>query len=326
MKKKDPRYPKHSIREHIMPFNLVFGLNDTTERAIKRIQNEPILWPNIKHLFIVDNNNKLIGTVELTKILASTPDTKLQDLVNKKSPFVTERSHQSNVAKIALKTGVETIPVVDEENHFVGIINTPQILKILHEEHVEELMKFSGIQTSEVFLDMAKARFTQVVKTRLPWLILGLMGGILATLVVEQFELALKKEIALAFFIPVIVYMNDAVGTQTETIFVRFTSLEKVSLKTYLFNELKIAILIALTLSSLILIFTLAWFQSINIALIVGSSMFIGIVTSVIIATFIPWILLKFEKDPAVGAGPFTTIIQDLFSILIYFSIASVIL
>ena len=275
---KPKSYPKHSIGEHIVPFDLVFGLKDTVASTIKKIRNEVSSWPNIEHIFVVDVHGKLLGTVEFSKLLESPPEAKLEDLATEKFTYITEHSHQSNVAKIALKLGVENIPVVDEEGHFVGIIDATQILKILHEEHVEELMKFSGILASEEYLESFRTKFTQAVKGRLPWLILGLVGGIIATIIVEHFELELKKEIALAFFIPVIVYMNDAVGTQTETIFVRFSTLEKVSLKKYLINEIKVAIVIGLTISSLIFLFISAWFQNLTIAFIVGTSMFMGIV------------------------------------------------
>lgn len=264
-----------------------------------------------------------MGVVDFKTLILSPQNTQLEHLILKNYPMVTDHAHQSNVARIALKHGAENIPVVDQDRHFVGIVDANQILKILHEEHVEQLMKFSGILSSESFLDIFKARFSKIVASRLPWLIFGLLGGIVATIIIEKFELALKKELSLAFFIPVIVYMNEAVGTQSETIFVRLTALEKINLLKYLIKEAQVAFSIAVVISTLISLFILSWFEEIKIALIVGLSMLSGILSSIFIATLIPWFLQRVGKDPAIGSGPFTTILQDILSIIIYFLIAS---
>ena len=135
-----------------------------------------------------------------------------------------------------------------------------------------------------------------------------------------------EKEIALAFFVPVILYMNNAVGTQTQTIFVRRSAFDKVNLKKYLFLEFKTAVVIGTVISILTTVFEKIWFKEGGIGLIVGFSMFLGILTSIFIGILIPSFLEKIGKDPAIGSGPFATIIQDVASILIYFSIASALL
>jgi len=142
---------------------------------------------------------------------------------------------------------------------------------------------------------------------------------------IKVFEHTLTKELSLAFFIPVIVYMNAAVGNQTQTIFVRYSSIEKISFKKSFWYEFRASIIVAAVLSFTIFIFALFWF-GMTVANIVAISMFTGVVSSVMIGTLIPWVFEKLRKDPAIGSGPFTTIIQDLLSILIYFSIASALL
>jgi magnesium transporter len=119
--------------------------------------------------------------------------------------------------------------------------------------------------------------------------------------------------------------MNDAVGTQTQTIFVRLSALEKINLLKTLIFELKISLLVATPIAVGIFIFTAIWLGS-TIGEIVGLSMFLGMLSSALIATLIPWTLERLGKDPAIGSGPFTTIIQDLLSIIIYFKVASILL
>ena len=305
-----------------MPFKLVFHKNDKVADVLDKIKNDPTSWPNIEHVFVVDPNQKLVGTVDFKKILSAPKNISLDNLVSEDHPVVTVHSHQSNVAKIALAHGTENIPVIDEEKHFVGIIDATQILKILHEEHVENLMKFSGILDHESFVLGYKAKIFEVAKSRLPWLFFGLVGGGISTFIVQNFQQTIREELALAFFIPVIVYMNDAVGTQAQTVFVRNSALEKTHLVKSLLFETKVTFLIALVLSISMYIFADIWLDA-NVALVVTLSMFLGIMSSAIIGTFIPWALEKFGKDPAIGSGPFTTILQDLLSIVIYFTIAS---
>ncbi len=319
------KYSEHSIGEHLVPYRLVFHKDSKVSEVTSKVKRDPTTWPNSEDIIVVDSENKLLGVVELKKILSSPGNITLANLVSENYPYVTEHAHQSNVAKIALRHGAENIPVVDENNHFVGIIDATQILKILHEEHVERLMHFSGVLDNHALTEGYKASVFDVSKSRLPWLFLGLIGGILSTFIVESFANTLKTELSLAFFIPIIVYMNDAIGTQTQTIFVRLSALEKINLIKALIFELKISLLVASPIAVGIFLFTAFWLGT-SIAQIVALSMFLGMLTSALIATLIPWSLEKLGKDPAIGSGPFTTIIQDLLSIIIYFKVATLLL
>lgn len=318
-----PLYPKHSLGEHIVRFDLVFNKSQSVENTLSGIQKLKGSWPNSESIYVVDDSNKLVGVVDFKNLLSAKADSKLSEIMNRKFESVTSHSHQNTAINIAVKKGVESIPVVDNELHFLGILDAGAIFKIMHEEHIDKLMNFSGILTSGDYTDMLRTKVSKLIKERLPWLLFGLLGGIFATIIVEKYELVLKEVVALAFFIPVIVYINDAVGTQTQTIFVRLSALETVPFKKYFLQELKIALVVGASLSALIFVFILFWFRDPAIGAVVGLSMLCGIISSVFIGTFFPWLLQKMGKDPAIGSGPFTTIIQDLLSILIYFSIAS---
>lgn len=322
--KKDSAYPKHVLGEHIVPFQLTFDKDETVENTLSFIRHKVGSWPNTENIYVLDKNKKLIGSVEFKKLVSAQPTVKLYDLMEK-AFALTDHSHQSTAIKLAVKEGIESIPIIDQNGHFLGIIDTRQIFKIMDEEHIEKLMHFSGILENDALVSGYKARIIKVAKARLPWLFLGLIGGIASTFIVESFSHTLEATLALAFFIPVIVYMNDAVGTQTQTVFIRNTALEKVSLLKVLLFEVKVTTLVALPLSLTIYFFTLLWLGT-KIATIVSISMFLGMLSSAFIGTLIPWILTRLDKDPAIGSGPFTTILQDLLSIIIYFSIAQALL
>lgn len=165
-----------------------------------------------------------------------------------------------------------------------------------------------------------------IFKSRLPWLVLGLLGGIVASFVVANFEEVLNKNLQLAFFVPLIVYMSSAVGSQTETVYVRNLSKFKLSFWTYMLKESLVGLFLGILFGIAIGIFTNFWLHSSDTALAVGLAMFVNITIAPSVALIVPEILLKEHKDPAVGAGPFMTVIQDIISLLIYFTIATVII
>ena len=178
----------------------------------------------------------------------------------------------------------------------------------------------------QILEDDDKDSVSLLIKRRFPWLFLGLLGGILATILSSRFENVLSENINLAFFIPVIVYMADAVGTQTETVYVRNVADGKLQFGKYLFKETALGIVLGIIFGICIGTFAYVWLGSFETALSVGLALWLTMTTAPIIALIIPALLNKIHNDPAIGAGPMTTVIQDLLSLSIYFIIASVIL
>ena len=169
-------------------------------------------------------------------------------------------------------------------------------------------------------------RIDHLIEHRIPWLIIGLLGGLLVTLIVSNFESILAADVRLAFFIPVIIYLSGAVGTQTETIYVRFLSKEKVHFWKYISKESVIGLGLGLISGLFLGIFAAYWLNSLGIGLVIGLTMFINLTLAPILAVLVTNLLYKRKTDPALGAGPVVTIILDLISLLVYFFITSLIL
>lgn len=165
-------------------------------------------------------------------------------------------------------------------------------------------------------------RIGRLVGLRLPWLLLGAVGGVIASAFVSRFAWLLAEEISLAFFVPIIVYMSDAVGTQTETIFVRYIQDHHPKLKQYLIRELTIGIFTGLILGLLVGVIVKLWLGTAKVAFVVGLAMWINTVLAPLVATTVAAILSAKKVDPALGAGPVATVIQDFFSLLVYFLVA----
>ncbi len=183
----------------------------------------------------------------------------------------------------------------------------------------------NSVKESE-FEDDAKEKEVLLIEHRLPWLVIGLIGGIVATILSAHFEELISKNIQLAFFIPIIVYMADAIGTQTQTVYVRNMGKRKELFRKYIFKELLLGVLLGLLFGAIIGLVSYIWFGVVDTSLTIGLAMFATMATAPVLALIIPELIRKEHKDPAVGSGPFTTVLQDLLSLLIYFSIATVII
>ncbi|HUQ84924.1 MAG TPA: magnesium transporter [Candidatus Limnocylindrales bacterium] len=174
--------------------------------------------------------------------------------------------------------------------------------------------------------DDEKEKVSLMIEHRLPWLVIGLVGGIALTLVSSKFEHLLSRNIGLTYFIPIIVYMADAVGTQTQTVYVRNIGKKGTHFLDYLFKEFILGIAMGGLFGVLAALFAFFAFKSVEIGVSVGFAMAATMSIAPIIALVVPAVLRKEHKDPAVGAGPFTTVVQDFLSLLIYFAIATVII
>lgn len=165
-----------------------------------------------------------------------------------------------------------------------------------------------------------------LVRERFPWLILWLIGGIITSVIISHFEKILAADIRLTFFIPVITYMSDAVGTQTETIYIRHLRQRKTDFWKYFLKETALWLSLWIMFGVIIGIFALYWLHSSNIWWTIGLAMFIDVALSPILALIFPILLYRDHLDPALGSGPLATVTQDFISLMVYFGIASLII
>jgi magnesium transporter len=178
----------------------------------------------------------------------------------------------------------------------------------------------------KIIIDEAHWRMGRLLKLRLPWLLVGLVVGMGGSVLMAQFEKLLSQNISLAFFVPIIVYMSDAVGTQTETIFVRDLSGKKVYFFKYLSKELVLGGYMGLVLGAGIGILAWLWLGQFKVALTVGLAMAINVTVAPMVALVVAEVLFKRRADPALGAGPLTTVVQDIFSLMVYLLTASIVM
>ena len=312
--------------DHIITKVPVAYPHQTVGEVLQTIRKEK--WESSHHVFVVNNEKerKYLGVLSTRVLLESSDEVKISEIFKKDYPSLGSHTHEDSVAILAIRKDLDTVPVVHTETgEFLGTVDAEELLQILHESHTEKLLQRAGVlkDSGENIVDIFRARVLKMVRLRLPWLLVGLFGGMATTLLISQFEPLLNQVVALAFFIPVIAYMNDAVGTQTVTLFVRGLALEKVSLTGYILKELAVGLIIGTVLGLLIFLFSLLVFGSLAVAETVGLAMFIGITISTMVALSFTYAFYKLGKDPAIGVDPLVTIVQDTLSVLIYLLIAS---
>jgi len=296
---------------------------DIRKRLFKKAQE----FETLNYIYIVDREGKLVGVLSLKEVFQKLGETKIEDLMVRKIIKAHPYTDQEKVAVLALRHNLKSIPVVDRENRFLGIVTSDVILNILHSEHVEDISRFAGVSKYDTFpARILQAPASILAKLRLPWLIFGLFGGILAAKIITFFETPLRDHFILAAFIPLILYMAHAVGVQSQTLFIRNLALAEFSQKNYFSKEIKTSVLIAFSLAILLFFMSLLFSGHPYVGFILSLSLFLAIIAAIMIAILIPWILQKFKKDPALGSGPFGAIVSDVTSLVIYFLITSLLL
>lgn len=291
---------------------------DTVGTVRERLRSDG--YRAVDLIFIVDARGVYRGVAPLGSVLSAADDTPLSSLVDASWPSVSPDTDQEHAVECASSAHVSVLPVVTADGRPVGVLPAVVLLTVLAREHHEDVNRLVGI-----LKDKADARHAledpplRRVALRLPWLLVGLAMSGAATAIMASYEAALQANVLIAFFIPALVYITDAIGTQTEAIAVRGLSLRKRPLASILSWEILTGALIGLALGAIAFVAIWSVFGNFNMGLGVGLSLLCAGTLASGIGLFLPWALSRVGIDPAFGSGPVATIAQDTLTILIYF-------
>ncbi len=275
---------------------------------------------------VVCEGERFAGIVRIEDLLAAPDEALVEALMDREAPVVAPGVDQEVAAWRAVRRGESALSVVDAAGRFRGLIPPHRLLAVLLAEHEEDLSRLGGFLASySAARGASEEPVPRRFRHRLPWLLVGLGGALLAADVVSWFESRLRERVILAFFIPGIVYLADAVGTQTETVVVRGLSVG-VRLREMAVRELLTGPAIGFALALAAAPVVLWRWEDAGLAAVVGLALFAACSTATFAAMALPWGLARLGLDPAFGSGPLATVIQDLLSILIYFVVAAAVL
>jgi magnesium transporter len=274
------------------------------------------------HLYLVSENSTLIGQVPIEKLLAAGPDAGLDSLRGSPPIEVQPDDDAETAALLAVERHDADVAVVDRKRKLLGAIPIGRLLALLHEEHVDEILRRAGVAATHPAPREAHETL-RAFRARAPWLAIGLAGGMLAGAVASLFEEALKREVTLAFFLPLVVYMADAIGTQTETVLVRQMAYGPVSLLRQLGREGLLGVMMGVAIGGAAGIGLWLWDGRRHVAVTVSLTILASAIVATLVASLLPWCLARLGFDPALGSGPVATVLQDLLSVAIYLGIAT---
>jgi magnesium transporter len=292
--------------------------------CVKEMRAQAENVTRVHSIYVVDDDDKLKGRLSLKDLLTTSTKSHISDIYIPKVDSVNVNEDPEEVAKIMSKYDLEAIPVVDEMGRLVGRITIDDIVDVIKEEAEKDYQLAAGI-SQDVEADDS---IWDLTRARLPWLFLGLVGGVGAAAIMGGFEDMIREHAILFFFTPLIAAMAGNVGVQSSAIIVQGLANDdlKGSVGNRLIKEMLLAALNGVILAAVLLLFTWAYKGNFLTALAISISLIVVIIVAGLIGTFIPLFLDKRDIDPAIATGPFITTSNDIFGILIYFWIAKMVL
>jgi magnesium transporter len=291
--------------------------NATVQEAIEMLRKKREEVENLFSIFVVDDFERLSGIVSLKDLVLEPPDRRIKDIMNPEIIWVNVSTDQEQVAQLFRKYDLVSVPVVDDHHRLVGRITHDDILDVIEEEADEDMSLMAGVMHQEI----AEESPMRISRARLPWLIVGLFGGVLAAIVINQFETSLEKVIALTFFFPVIMAMGGNTGTQAATVAVRGLATGDISvmhLGRRILLEAKVAFFNGLVCAAILGIVVTIWVGDIRLGGVVALSMVLITMYSGLVGAAVPLALRRLNIDPALATGPFVTTSNDIISLFIY--------
>lgn len=296
----------------------------TVAGCLRRIRGQAENVTRVHSIYVVNKQEKLIGRLSLKDLITAKSDQKIADIYISSVDSVNVHDDAEDVAKVMQKYDLEAIPVVDDNQVLLGRITIDDIVDVIREEADKDYQLAAGI-TQDVEADDS---IFDLTKARIPWLFLGLVGGIGAFLIMEGFQESFQKYAVLFFFTPLIAAMAGNVGVQSSAIIVQGLANDdlKGSINNRLIKEMLLAALNGTILALFLFLFVWVAEGDVRTAFAISISLVAVIVVAGLIGTFVPLFLDKRGIDPAIATGPFITTSNDIFGILIYFWIAKMIL
>jgi len=288
--------------------------------CLKEMRKQAKDIDEVYYVYVVDDNEVLKGTLSLKKLLLTATNRNIANIINTDVISVKTEESSEEVANIMDKYDLVALPVVDALNRLIGRITIDDVVDVIREEAERDYQLVSGITQDVESSDNA----WMLTRARIPWLFIGLFGGIIAALVMQVYEGDLGKFPQMVFFVPLIAAMGGNVGVQSSSIIVQALASNSMGFEGIgqkLFKELGVAAINGIILSSVIFLYNYFFSDSFALTVTVSSALFAVIIFASLFGTLVPMLLDKFEIDPALATGPFITTVNDIMGLFIYLMI-----
>ncbi len=320
-------YDDESAGRLMVPAFVALPETATVEQAIAELRSSDQL-DNIFYLYVVDAEGVLVGVASLRQLLLAPPGRRLGEVMTREVVRVRVDTDQEVVAELVARYDLLAIPVTDAADRLVGIVTVDDVIDVVSDEATEDFYKLVGTSDDELIY---QDRAVRVAGLRLPWLLGNMVGGVLAGMLLEWFQVSFKEALFLLTFVPVIMGMGGNVGSQTSTIAVRGLATGRIPVGRrrtgrFLWQQLKVGMVIGVTCSLLVGGGAFLIQRNPYYALVVGGALLAAIVVASLNGALIPILFRRLGIDPAVASGPLVTTTNDITGILIYFGLAALLI
>lgn len=326
-------YPKDTVGR-IMTTNFVAIKSDwTVKNSMKYLREKADVSDSIDIVYVIDDKGKLIDDIPLTRLILSDDSSTINDIMDNYFISVSANDKIEKAVEIIKKQDINLIPVVDSKGILVGMLTVDDLLDIEEQEATEDFFKIGAIEVTkknknDLTLNIKEASIGLLYKSRVSWLSSLVIVGVISGISVAIFESTIAETLALIFFLPLTIDSGGNAGSQSATLMVRALATGVVKLSDWanlLFKELIVSLALGLTLGAVVSIIGLLK-GGLIIAFIIGLAMVLIVIVGSTIGMCLPFILTKLGADPATSSGPLITSVADIFGILIYFSVATLVL
>jgi len=283
----------------------------------------------IVYFYVTDNDNILKGVIPTRRLLTADLDTKIEDLIDRRIKYIPEEAALIDVWEMFIFHRFLALPVVDKDKHLVGVVDvslfTDNVANILEYSRTDEIFETIGFRYSQI----RNASALKVFRFRFPWLTATIISGIISAIMVSRFELVLAQSIILAFFLTLVLGLGESVSMQSMTVTIQAFRNIRPTVRWYfrsLLKELKSAFLLGLASGVLVFLAIILWQGDLLPAVVIGGSIIVTITVACLIGLTIPSVLHLLKLDLKIASGPLTLALADIFTIVIYFSVASLFL
>jgi magnesium transporter len=313
-------YPEDSAGGLMAKELVKVQLNSSLIQCVREIRKQSAEMDNLFAVYVVNERDILLGILPIKNLLLAPTNARLDDIILKDElVFVNVDEKAEKVAEIMRKYDLVVLPVVDGLGRLVGRITIDDVVDVMQEEAEKDYQLASGLSEDVGSED----KIWVLSRARLPWLLIGLVGGIIGSKVIGIYESELEIHPEMAFFIPLIAAMGGNAGVQSSAIIVQSLAggfIQTQNMFPRLLKELSVALISGLVCSSLLLVYGLVFTDSFSLSMTVGISLITVIVLASVLGTFIPLMLHRFKVDPALATGPFITTSNDIIGLFVYFS------
>lgn len=296
------------------------NINWSVSQCIEEIRRQAENVDSIYVVYVVDDYERLSGIITLKNLILATPTAKIADVYNKEVIAVPTSTDSNDIANIFNKYDLVVLPVVNALGQLVGRITVDDVVEVIKEEADEDYQLMSGITEDVDSTD----KVWVLSRARLPWLLIGLLGGIASSRFIMFYEEELRIHPEMAFFMPLIAAMGGNAGVQSSAIVVQGLANNTLGTKFILpkiLKELRVALVNGLICSGLLLGYNLAFANSMDLSMTVSVALISVIIFASVLGAFVPLVLNKMKIDPAIATGPFITTTNDLLGLAVYFTV-----